>query len=122
MTPPKVSGALKEEDINIKEEVQDIDIKEEVQGIGIAIKEEGENRIQGQKIHGKSELDSILVQRDKYYQCNDCNKIFTDRSNLIKHQRIHTGDKPYQCKDCDKSFTRNDYLIQHQKLLSQFLH
>lgn len=39
------------------------------------------------------------------HQCPHCPKSFTQRSNLTRHVRIHTGVKPYSCMYCDKRFS-----------------
>ena len=34
---------------------------------------------------------------DKPYECDVCNKRFSQSSHLAVHKRTHTGDKPYEC-------------------------
>ncbi|XP_028816119.1 zinc finger protein 879-like [Denticeps clupeoides] len=47
---------------------------------------------------------------EKPFHCPECNN-----SNLKTHQKIHTGEKSYQCKMCDKSFAHKATLIFHER-------
>lgn len=38
-------------------------------------------------------------------KCNFCEKSFVQRSNLVRHERIHLNEKPYSCSFCEKTFS-----------------
>ena len=37
-------------------------------------------------------------------QCNQCQKVFKEKSSLASHKLMHSGITPYQCNHCEKSF------------------
>lgn len=52
---------------------------------------------------------------ERPFQCEICNKRFTQKSSLNTHRRIHISylhpeDKPYQCTSCNASFAVKQYL------------
>ncbi|XP_066471711.1 zinc finger and SCAN domain-containing protein 23-like [Tiliqua scincoides] len=52
---------------------------------------------------------------ERPYACSYCGKSFSSKSYVIKHERIHTGEKPYKCSDCGRGFSRRDVLVAHQR-------
>nr|XP_033770725.1 zinc finger and BTB domain-containing protein 26-like [Geotrypetes seraphini] len=56
------------------------------------------------------------VREHKLFLCLRCGKVFTQKSNLTRHSRVHTGYKPFQCAVCHKSFTQNATLQDHLNL------
>ncbi|KAK4107096.1 hypothetical protein N656DRAFT_764020 [Canariomyces notabilis] len=44
-----------------------------------------------------------------------CTKSFTQKNNLDKHRRAHTGERPYKCKLCGQGFTQTVNLRTHTR-------
>uniref|UniRef100_A0A8D0F7L3 C2H2-type domain-containing protein n=1 Tax=Strix occidentalis caurina TaxID=311401 RepID=A0A8D0F7L3_STROC len=51
---------------------------------------------------------------EKPYKCHECGKRFTRSSDIVVHRRTHTGEKPFECAECGKRFSQRSNLFTHQ--------
>ena len=56
------------------------------------------------------------AQRERLYKCGEDGKIFLQRSNLSRHQVMHTEEKLQICDVCEKVFSQNSHLANHQRI------
>lgn len=56
---------------------------------------------------------------DRKFPCENCDKVFTDPSNLQRHIRSqHVGARSHACSECGKTFATSSGLKQHQHIHS----
>ncbi|CDW76263.1 zinc finger protein 37 [Stylonychia lemnae] len=49
------------------------------------------------------------------FKCQQCDRKFSEKSNLKIHQRKHSGEKPFQCEHCLRKFSAIGNMKDHQR-------
>lgn len=57
----------------------------------------------------------IHMESGKKYQCEYCNKYYSQMSTLRRHQKVHTGSLEQSCPVCTKGFVQLSHLKLHLK-------
>ena len=77
-----------------------------------------QNNLEDNSLVQLKDLDLTLNevrQKLESLKCKICNKTFTARKNLLRHQRTAHGESSYQCGICNAKFGRIDILHKHKK-------
>lgn len=63
----------------------------------------------GLKLHRRTHID------EHPFKCDECDRYFTKKSNLLRHSRqAHSDQRPFQCEECGQSFKDRYVLANHQ--------
>ena len=55
------------------------------------------------------------IQREKEFECSECDKKFTAKSSLNVHKRLHLKEKPFSCSFCDRRFNQSHHVVSHER-------
>ena len=63
------------------------------------------------------QFDEENLKVKYFYRCKygDWNRIFTKGWNILDHMRMHEDIRPYQCEFCNRAFTQKCNLTKHRQ-------
>ena len=84
---------------------------------GQSFDEENRNEIANQQEHNfcgcsRSECKKVH-EKEKLFHCEECDKYFTLKASLTRHNNEVHEEKPFNCEKCDKFYTSERSLKAH---------
>jgi uncharacterized Zn-finger protein len=69
---------------------------------------------------GHARMSSHISIEDRKFTCEECGKLYKQKSHLKVHRRTHQGVRPFCCKleSCGKTFVTNSALRAHERVHS----
>ena len=71
-----------------------------------------------QKSNG-DRLQQDRVNKDLYFQCNQCYKVLKTKNSLNAHMKFRHNGKKVKCNICDKELSDSNNLLRHQKIFHE---
>ncbi|XP_055317793.1 zinc finger protein 239-like [Sitodiplosis mosellana] len=72
--------------------------------------------LQGFNEEDQKKAHEVICQTLRY-ECYVCKgSIGSDKTTMVIHMRVHSGDRPFKCQQCFKHFTKNGNLHRHRKI------
>ena len=60
--------------------------------------------------------DSLCEDLEMQCKCGICGMTLSNRNNLKRHVKYHTGERPFHCHICSKNFVLNSHLRDHMRI------
>ena len=61
-------------------------------------------------------VDQLERAEEHPLKCDQCDKCFSQKEELVQHERTHTEDKPFECNQCGKRFYLEGNLFLHKEI------
>lgn len=79
-------------------------------------KNAGFEALQEQSIEASSQTDNKFIEKiltEILFQCEFCNRTYSEKNQLLIHQKKHTTSKNYECSNCCSAFDSYATAAQH---------
>ncbi|KYQ51110.1 hypothetical protein ALC60_09757 [Trachymyrmex zeteki] len=73
-------------------------------------------------LHQMLVLHIQRVHRHCQYECDNCEKRFFDKCDMVKYKSIHLDKMPFSCSTCQNKFRLMDQLRKHEKIHTNEMH
>ncbi|PAA84646.1 hypothetical protein BOX15_Mlig012806g1 [Macrostomum lignano] len=70
----------------------------------------------GKRLRTQATLMQHRLTHVKPFKCCICSRRFSQRVNLLDHERVHTGEQPFFCDLCGRKFSQQANLHTHRKI------